>query len=157
MKYYCAECGGSGICLHGRQKSHCKDCGGSQICQHRRQKGHCRECGRTALFVHGQQKSRCKECRKVPESVPHASANDSGDEVDSRINSRSAGAFMQQGSQRRSNPPRACAQNSAKPKPAIMDSEPEEQDSDVEPTSDKECHINEVAKRRDRPMADCRS
>jgi hypothetical protein len=28
----CKECGGSGICQHGRERQKCKECGGSQIC-----------------------------------------------------------------------------------------------------------------------------
>ena len=32
----CKECGGSGICEHGRQRSQCKECGGASICEHGR-------------------------------------------------------------------------------------------------------------------------
>ena len=34
----CKECGGSGICEHGRRRSHCKECGGSSICEHGRRR-----------------------------------------------------------------------------------------------------------------------
>jgi len=44
-KSHCKDCGGSGICTHGRQKSLCKDCGGSGFCTHGRQKSRCKDCG----------------------------------------------------------------------------------------------------------------
>jgi hypothetical protein len=37
------ECGGSGICEHGRRKSYCKECGGHGICEHA--SGKYKECG----------------------------------------------------------------------------------------------------------------
>ena len=38
------ECGGSGICEHGRIRSQCKECGGSSICEHGRQRSFCNDC-----------------------------------------------------------------------------------------------------------------
>jgi hypothetical protein len=35
----CKDCGGSGICEHGRWRSECKECGGSGICEHGRHRG----------------------------------------------------------------------------------------------------------------------
>lgn len=43
--YSCKECGGAGICEHGRRKNECKDCGGSSICPHSRQRYYCKDCG----------------------------------------------------------------------------------------------------------------
>ena len=76
----CKECGGSGICEHGRQRSQCKECGGSGICEHGRVRYCCKECGGSGICEHGvsalgarsavgsqicehgRQRSRCKEC-----------------------------------------------------------------------------------------------
>ena len=30
LRYYCKDCGGSGICLHNRRRDYCKDCGGHE-------------------------------------------------------------------------------------------------------------------------------
>ena len=59
---FVAECGGSSICVHGRQKNRCKDCGGPGICVHRREKASCKECKGLNLCLHGSQKATCKEC-----------------------------------------------------------------------------------------------
>ena len=40
----CKDCGGSSICVHGRQRSRCKECGGSGICEHGRVRSLCKEC-----------------------------------------------------------------------------------------------------------------
>ena len=52
----CKECGGSGICEHGRQRSRCKECGGSGICEHGRRRTQCKECraarGAAARAIH---------------------------------------------------------------------------------------------------------
>ena len=92
-KYFCKECGGKGICEHGKIKEcdgkgicrhyrkHCKyckgasmcehnirrdycdECGGSQLCYHRKQKSFCKECGGSQICVHNKVKSGCAECR----------------------------------------------------------------------------------------------
>ena len=41
----CKDCGGGGICEHGRARSKCKECGGSGLCEHGRQRSKCKECG----------------------------------------------------------------------------------------------------------------
>ena len=41
----CKECGGSGLCEHGRRRDRCKDCGGSGICEHGRRRNMCKDCG----------------------------------------------------------------------------------------------------------------
>ena len=41
----CKECGGAGICEHGRQRHECKECGGKGICEHGRRRRECKECG----------------------------------------------------------------------------------------------------------------
>ncbi len=55
-------CGGSGICVHGRQKSKCKGCGGSGICEHGRDKYRCKDCGGSGICEHIRHRSQCKEC-----------------------------------------------------------------------------------------------
>jgi hypothetical protein len=62
LKYTCTECGGSGVCPHGRQKYTCTECGGSGVCAHGRQKRICKECGRRGTCAHGRIKGVCKEC-----------------------------------------------------------------------------------------------
>ena len=32
----CKDCGGSGLCEHGRRHSQCKECGGGNVCEHAR-------------------------------------------------------------------------------------------------------------------------
>ena len=32
IKFQCKECGGNGICEHGRERTKCKECGGASIC-----------------------------------------------------------------------------------------------------------------------------
>jgi hypothetical protein len=39
------DCGGKGMCTHGRRKGQCKECGGSSICIHGRIKYNCLDCG----------------------------------------------------------------------------------------------------------------
>ena len=58
----CKDCGGSGICEHGKHKAMCKDCGGSGICEHGKQKARCKDCGGSGICEHGKQKSRCIIC-----------------------------------------------------------------------------------------------
>jgi hypothetical protein len=62
----CKECGGAGICKHGRQRPQCKECGsGSIFCQHgRRFKDRCKECARdgTSTCKHGRYRYLCKDC-----------------------------------------------------------------------------------------------
>ena len=58
----CKECGGSGICEHGRRRYNCKECGGGGICEHGRQRYICKECGGKGICEHGRQRRRCKEC-----------------------------------------------------------------------------------------------
>lgn len=80
MKYKCIDCGGSGICIHKKQrqnckiclgsricihlriKSDCKECGGSNICEHSRIKYRCKDCGGKGICIHGKTKSKCVEC-----------------------------------------------------------------------------------------------
>ena len=62
IKYYCKECGGTGLCKHERRKDRCKDCGGSSLCNHNRIKYECKECTGSAFCKHGKHKTRCKEC-----------------------------------------------------------------------------------------------
>ena len=51
------ECGGAGICQHGRQRSQCKECGGVSICPHGRRRTMCKECGGAHICRHGKEKS----------------------------------------------------------------------------------------------------
>lgn len=65
QSYYCASCGGKGICPHGKIKSSCKECGlGSALCIHGKYKQHCREegCG-SSICEHGHRRARCKDCK----------------------------------------------------------------------------------------------
>lgn len=57
----CKECGGKGICEHGRQRNKCKECGGSAICAHGRERTRCKECGGGSICEHGKRRSRCKQ------------------------------------------------------------------------------------------------
>ena len=62
-KSRCKDCGGVGICKHGRQKPRCKECGGSRICQHNREKYLCKDCGGNGFCEHDDRRiSTCKEC-----------------------------------------------------------------------------------------------
>ena len=56
-RFYCKECGGASICVHGRERS-CKECGGASICVHGRERAR----SAALLCVHGRQRSLCKEC-----------------------------------------------------------------------------------------------
>ena len=58
----CKDCGGPGICEHGRQRSHCMDCGGSGICEHGRVRSVCKDCGGGGICEHGRVRSVCKDC-----------------------------------------------------------------------------------------------
>ena len=58
----CKECGGAGICEHGRERSRCKDCGGGSICEHGRRRSTCKQCGGGGLCEHRRVRSVCKEC-----------------------------------------------------------------------------------------------
>ena len=60
--YYCKECGGKGICEHGRRRRQRKVCGGKGLCEHGCQKSRCKECGGKGICEHGREKRRCKEC-----------------------------------------------------------------------------------------------
>ena len=51
------ECGGSGICKHGRERSTCKECGGSGICQHGQERSTCKECGGSGICEHRRERS----------------------------------------------------------------------------------------------------
>ena len=61
VAHKCKECGGVGICEHGRQRSKCKECGGASICEHGRVRSKCKECGGGSICEHGRGAS-CKEC-----------------------------------------------------------------------------------------------
>lgn len=63
MKYNCIDCGGKGICEHGKQTSHCSQgCGGSSWCAHGRIKRQCNLCGGSSVCEHGKRKSQCRPC-----------------------------------------------------------------------------------------------
>ncbi len=61
-KQTCRECGGVGICAHGRRKQICRECGGVGICVHGRERHTCRECGGVGICAHGRRRHRCKDC-----------------------------------------------------------------------------------------------
>ena len=48
----CKDCGGSGICEHGRRRSRCKECSGSGICEHGRRRNVCKECEECGTVSH---------------------------------------------------------------------------------------------------------
>ena len=78
QKRYCHDCGGSGLCKHGKQtckecqshllcvhkrfKRQCQDCGGSAYCEHNKQKSQCIVCEGGSICEHKKLKNRCKEC-----------------------------------------------------------------------------------------------
>jgi hypothetical protein len=44
-RYYCAQCGGAGMCEHGRKRRFCKEgCGGQALCVHLMNKYSCKAC-----------------------------------------------------------------------------------------------------------------
>ena len=53
---------GTGLCLHGRQRSVCRECGGKSICEHGRRRSICKQCGGGSVCQHGRIRSQCKEC-----------------------------------------------------------------------------------------------
>jgi hypothetical protein len=61
-QYYCKECGGAGICVHGRERKVCKveGCGGASICAHGRKRGMCKVegCGGASICAHGREPRR---------------------------------------------------------------------------------------------------
>jgi hypothetical protein len=67
----CTECGGSGICAHGRRRYNCKDCGGRGICAHGRRRYACTECEGSGICAHGRGKRRCGQCRKERSICAH--------------------------------------------------------------------------------------
>jgi hypothetical protein len=62
VRTQCKDCGGSGICKHGRVRGVCKDCGGGSICEHGRVRGVCKDCGGGSICEHGRERRRCKDC-----------------------------------------------------------------------------------------------
>ena len=58
----CKDCGGSGICKHGRRRYECKDCGGSGVCEHGRERNRCKDCGGAGICEHGRRRHKCKDC-----------------------------------------------------------------------------------------------
>ena len=57
-----SQCGGSGLCIHRRQRNKCKECGGASICIHGRERTQCKECGGACICVHGRVRTQCKTC-----------------------------------------------------------------------------------------------
>jgi hypothetical protein len=64
QQYVCKECGGVGICAHGRVRSQCKveGCRGASICPHGRERSvrKVEGCGGASICIHGRQRSVCK-------------------------------------------------------------------------------------------------
>jgi hypothetical protein len=58
-----ADCGGSSLCKHQRQRSMCKDCGGSSFCEHQRRRSTCKDCGGSIICEHQCIRSSCKDCK----------------------------------------------------------------------------------------------
>jgi hypothetical protein len=81
----CAECGGTGKCIHNKESceecgySHkcihkhrrylCKECKGHGICQHNRQSYYCKDCKGGGICEHDKRKSYCKECKSIPNEI----------------------------------------------------------------------------------------
>ena len=65
----CKDCGGGGLCEHGRQRSKCKACGGSSFCEHGRQRSTCKDCGGGGICEHGRRRSTCKDCGSSSDHV----------------------------------------------------------------------------------------
>lgn len=80
-KYYCKQCIGSGICVHGEYRFRCRECGkngywcvhnkrkvdcgdcvGKNRCIHNKRKYLCIDCNGTGICVHKKRKSLCVEC-----------------------------------------------------------------------------------------------
>jgi hypothetical protein len=71
---HCKECGGHGLCAHGRHKSKCVRCsvrrlddGAMEVrgsfCRHMRRKAYCRECGEATFCEHDKRRETCLLCR----------------------------------------------------------------------------------------------
>ncbi len=63
--YRCKECGGKGLCKHGRDRSRCKECGGKKQVRKRCPHGKalngyfCKECGGKGLCKHDRRRDQC--------------------------------------------------------------------------------------------------
>ncbi len=66
-RHRCKDCGGVGICAHGRRRytCQCTECEGSGICVHGRLRHTCTECGGSSICAHGRRRHTCKECGGV--------------------------------------------------------------------------------------------
>lgn len=61
----CRECGGAGLCAHGKYKSDCYACGGTSMCVHGRKKCTCWQCApREGIFCATCAHTRLSEGRK---------------------------------------------------------------------------------------------
>jgi len=67
----CIDCGGKGICSHGKSRFRCKECGGGKRkqCPRGRQPYCCKNCGGKGICSHGKQRSKCKVCKKAKEAA----------------------------------------------------------------------------------------
>lgn len=58
----CRECGGKGICEHDRLRYICKECQGASICEHNRRRDQCKKCNGSQFCQHGKIRSVCRQC-----------------------------------------------------------------------------------------------
>ena len=56
---YCKQCGGIGLCDHGKRRDKCVACSG---CEHGRLRRECKECGGSSICEHGRHRKNCKQC-----------------------------------------------------------------------------------------------
>ena len=81
----CKKCGGKGICEHGRQRYDCKECGGKRYCEHGRMRKGCKECGGKGICEHGRQRYGCKECTAAKKSAADTGADTAALSTERRV------------------------------------------------------------------------
>ena len=64
-KVCCPECGYSEKCIHKHRRYCCKECKGHGICQHNLQKYYCKHCNGGGVCKHDKRKPDCKLCKAV--------------------------------------------------------------------------------------------
>ncbi|KAI8587619.1 hypothetical protein BDZ88DRAFT_424680, partial [Geranomyces variabilis] len=86
------DCGGTGICEHGRERNKCKDCGGTGICERGRERSACKDCGGTSICKHGREHKDCKDCGEI--SICEHSVQKNGCAVCSPYKCQGCGLFV---------------------------------------------------------------
>eukprot|EP00919_Chromeraceae_sp_WS-2016_P045313 GHVR01107945.1.p1 GENE.GHVR01107945.1~~GHVR01107945.1.p1 ORF type:complete len:287 (+),score=127.24 GHVR01107945.1:672-1532(+) len=67
-RFFCKECGGKGICEHGKRRKDCRHCG-KGYCSHGKLRRRCLDCGGKGICEHNRVRYRCFQCRKCAHGV----------------------------------------------------------------------------------------